>query len=109
MRAASAAMLCTVPDETLPSLPTPPSPDEELLFGRSRDGRVFVSSQMRDGSGQKVYEAERAQLGDAIDAIPRLTAWLWERDAPVGDYSAERVCVPPRAPATVSCWQLAGN
>ncbi len=60
---------------------------------------------MRDRSGQKVYEDERAKLGDAIDAIPRMRSWLWERDAPVGDYSSEAVCV--RVAGTSDCLVLA--
>jgi tetratricopeptide (TPR) repeat protein len=90
--------------ETLPALPGPPTPEEEVLYGRGQDARVFVSSQMRSGAG-KVYETERAKLRDEIDAIPRFRAWLWERDAPVGDYSSERVCV--RVAATSDCLILA--
>lgn len=60
---------------------------------------------MRDKSGQKVYEEERAKLGDAIDAIPRMCSWLWERNAPVGDYSSEAVCV--RVAGTSDCFVLA--
>lgn len=60
---------------------------------------------MRDGKGQNVYEEERAKLGDAIDAIPRMTSWLWERDAPVGEYSAEETCV--HVAGTSDCLVLA--
>jgi tetratricopeptide (TPR) repeat protein len=61
---------------------------------------------MRDASsGDRVYEEERARLAAAIDGIPRMRAWLWERDAPVGDYSSEAVCV--HVAGTSDCLVLA--
>lgn len=84
-------MRCHAPDvseEAPPTAAGPPSPEEEVLYGRGQDARVFVSSQMRDSNGEKVYEEERATLADAVDGIPRMQSWLWERDAPVGEYSA---------------------
>jgi len=89
---------------TLPAPQGPPSPEQEVIWGRDSTGRVFISSQMKDSHGRKVYEDERAKLAADIDAIPFLKPWLWERNAPVGDYSSEDVCLG--AAGTADCLVL---
>jgi hypothetical protein len=62
---------------------------DEILCGRPRHLKVFVSSKMRGG----VLAVERGAAVEAIDTMPWYRAWAWERDAAPGPYSAWRVCV----------------
>lgn len=61
----------------------------EVLYGRSRDLRMFVSSVIR---GSELV-AERAAATQALDAMPRVEPWLWERQGVAGPHDAREFCV----------------
>lgn len=61
----------------------------EVLYGRSRELRMFVSSVMR---GSELV-AERAAATQALDAMPPVQPWLWERQGVAGPHDAWEFCV----------------
>jgi hypothetical protein len=65
----------------------------EELFARPGHLKIFVSSQMRESAGTKVFERERLAIAEAIEATAVARAWYWERDAIAGPYCSEQICV----------------
>src|SRR5690606_11146236 len=62
---------------------------DEVMFGRSEKLKVFISSEMRS----EALTQHRMAVAKIIDAHPDAEAWLWERTANAGRYSAYDVCV----------------
>jgi tetratricopeptide (TPR) repeat protein len=51
--------------------------------------RVFISSKMQG----EAFRRERAAVARAIESLPALRAWYWERDAHAGPYCTHELCV----------------
>ncbi len=54
-----------------------PTLSDELMFGRPRELKIFVSSKMRGGD----LDEERREAITTIDGLGNYKAWAWERDA----------------------------
>ena len=62
---------------------------DDILYERSDELKVFVSSQMRGD----VLLNERRTADRAIKKTGYATPWLWENDACAGPYSSEVICL----------------
>jgi tetratricopeptide (TPR) repeat protein len=69
----------------------------ELIFGRSSQLKVFVSSKMAGGA----LKPERQAAVRKIESFPSMRAWHWERDAVAGTFYSEEECVGNAATSEV--------
>jgi hypothetical protein len=62
---------------------------DEMVFGRRRLMKVFISSRMNGNP----LAAERLAAAEAVDNISFAEAWYWERDHTATPVCAESICL----------------